>query len=156
MSCGSSNKANKEFRGAREAVAAPATTAVVDPTKGIVRNAGIFAAIASAVVGAAVVATAPGAAAPAAVTHVLLHPSSRPVVVPEAVRVAQNSMMWLILQSVFARFPERLPVDPSPERGTNGFPDIPRAWWLWSHLSDTRAVLSCLILLGLYCLGKAN
>ena len=75
-------------------------------------------------------------------SHVLLHPSSRRSVVPEQVRLAQNEMMWLLLQAAFVRFPERLPVDPTPELSQVDFPPVPRAWWVWSHLSDTRAVLS--------------
>ena len=71
MSCGSSNKADKEFRAAREEVAAPAAAAGVDPPTGIADTAGFFAAAAEADTGTEAddaVAAAPGAAAPAAAT----------------------------------------------------------------------------------------
>ena len=79
-------------------------------------------------------------------SHVLMHPASRPpqaVVIPEVVRLEENSMAVLLIQAAFVRFPERLPVDTEPERPLDAWsPPNPRGWWLWSHLSDTRAVLS--------------
>ncbi len=52
-------------------------------------------------------------------------------------------MVMLIIQAVFVRFPERLPIDLEPERQIDiHSPPISRAWWVWSHLSATRAVLS--------------
>ena len=75
--------------------------------------------------------------------HVLQHPSSRPTVVPEVVRLEENAMMMQLIQAAFVRFPERLPVDVSPERSMDAWsPPTHRAWWVWSHLSDTRAVMS--------------
>ena len=52
-------------------------------------------------------------------------------------------MVMLIIQSAFVRFAERLPVDLEPERALDTWSaPVPRAWWAWSHLSETRAVLS--------------
>jgi hypothetical protein len=49
-------------------------------------------------------------------SHVLTHPSSRPLVVSETVRLEENSMCILLIQAAFINFPERLPVDMEPER----------------------------------------
>ena len=76
-------------------------------------------------------------------SHVLSHPSTRPLVVSEAVRLEENSMCMLLIQAAFINFPERLPVDMEPERPLDAWSSpVARAWYTWRYLGDSRAVLS--------------
>ena len=76
-------------------------------------------------------------------SHVLSHPSTRSLVVSEAVRLEENSMCMLLIQAAFIHFPERLPVDMEPERPLDAWSSpVARAWWIWRYLGDSRAVLS--------------
>ena len=51
-------------------------------------------------------------------------------------------MLHELLRAAFVRCPERFPLDDNPEPSIDGSPRIPRAWWLYDHLSRTSAILS--------------
>ncbi len=72
----------------------------------------------------------------------LLPPSERTVVVSELVRLEENAMLYEILRAAFVVCPERTPLDDYPEPPIEGSPRLPRAWWIYQHLSNTSAVLS--------------
>jgi hypothetical protein len=68
---------------------------------------------------------------------------AQPLFLRSCAWLEENAMMMQLIQAAFVRFPERLPVDIAPERSMDPWsPPVNRAWWVWSHLSDTRAVLS--------------